>query len=105
MLEMDSGENDTVWVVYIEGLATIGRVKQYWIDNCKSPRRKRVVVESADGRIYRTRCLDERGVKKIVQYLAIASKTSNLLVEGIAKPGEEIYVDEGSASKGTSNNE
>ncbi len=100
MLKMASEEDNTVWVVYIEGLATIGKVKQYWISECRSSKRKRVIVETDDGRVYKTRCLDERGVKKIVQYLAIALKTADILVEGRARPSEEIYVDESSVSEG-----
>ncbi len=72
-------------VPFIEGLAAVGKVKRFWEEECGTPLRRRVLVETVDGEVYATPCTDHRAVKKIVLVLAEYKRISNIIVQ---EPGE-----------------
>ena len=69
-------------VVFVEGLAAVGKLKGFRVVDCDVPRRKKIVAESVDGEVYETRCIDERGVKRVVLAIAEYKRLSSLIVEG-----------------------
>jgi hypothetical protein len=72
-----------MYVTQIEGMAAVGLVKRYWIEDCNVPGMKRVVVEDETGTQYETKCIDSRAVKRVVLYLGDASKYSKDVVVNI----------------------
>jgi len=84
-----------VHVAHLEGMAAIGRVRRFWTEDCGSAKRRRVVAELENGEVVETRCTDHRGVKKIVMYLAEASRLSGVVVSGQHVDFEEVFEDEG----------
>jgi hypothetical protein len=83
-----------VHVAHLEGLAAIGRLKRFRVEECGSSRRKRIVAETVDGETLVTRCIDYRGVKKVVYYLSEAKRLSGLVVSGPHVDFEEVFEEE-----------
>ncbi len=71
-------------VPFIEGLAAVGLVKSFRVEECGIPKRKRIVVETVDGKRYTTRCIDERGARRVVLALAEYKNLSRLIVEEVS---------------------
>ncbi|BES81343.1 hypothetical protein [Pyrodictium abyssi] len=69
-----------VYVTQIEGMAAIGLLRKYWVEDCDTPGMKRIVAEDEEGVTYETRCVDYRAAKKVILYLADASKYSRDVV-------------------------
>jgi len=69
-----------VYVTQIEGMAAVGLLKKYWVEECDTPGMKRIVAEDEEGVQYETRCVDSRAAGKIILYLADASKYSRDVV-------------------------
>jgi hypothetical protein len=70
-------------IAFIEGLAAIGGIREFRVEDCGVPKRKRVVVLTSSGEILVSRCMDERGIKRAVMVLAeFKNRLSKLLVEG-----------------------
>ncbi len=76
---------EPIHVAHLEGLAANGFVKRFWVEECSEwPGRKRVYAELADGRVVVTKCIDGRGVKKVIYYLAEAKRLASIVVTGVA---------------------
>ncbi len=78
---MIGANEEVIPVSYVEGMAAIGLVKNFKVLDCGIPKRRRIVVETVDGRRYTTRCIDERGAKRVVMVLAEYKRLSSLIVE------------------------
>ena len=88
----DSGDAEFVHVAHLEGMAALGMIERYWTEPCDFPGAKRVHAITRDGRHLVTKCIDERGVKKVVSYLAEARRLSGLVVEeGEFEEKEEVF--------------
>ncbi len=83
-----------VHVAHLEGLAAVGRLKSFRIEECGTTRRKRIIAETVDGETLVTRCIDYRGVKKVVYYLAESKRLSNTVVTGDTVDFEEVFEEE-----------
>lgn len=66
---------------FLEGLAAVGKVKRYWEEDCGTPLRKRIYVETNEGKIYYTPCIDHRAAKKVVLALAEYMRLSTIIVQ------------------------
>jgi hypothetical protein len=84
-------ERKTLHVAHLEGLAAVGKVSKFWVEECGSSRRKKVVAMLEDGEVVETRCIDYRGVKKVVLFLAEASRLSPLIVTKDVVDFDEVY--------------
>ncbi|ABM81101.1 hypothetical protein [Hyperthermus butylicus] len=82
-------QRESIHVAHLEGLASTGMIKQFKVEDCEHPGMGRIVAELVDGRTYVTKCIDSRGLKKVVMYLQYASNLSRLIVEGIAEEERE----------------
>jgi hypothetical protein len=81
-------------VAHLEGLVALGFAKRYWWEKCDVPGMIRFFVETHDGKIYMTKCVDSRGAKKVITYLGVASKLSKDIVLDIEINKEEVFVPE-----------
>ena len=79
-----------IHVAYLEGLASVGLLKSFRVEDCKYPGFKRVVAEASDGTVYETKCIDERGARRVIMYLRYAMNLAPAIVEGEALGGEEV---------------
>jgi len=57
-------------------------------------RRRKVVAVLDSGEVVETRCIDYRGVKKVVLYLAEAGRLSGIVVTGGSVDFDEVFEDE-----------
>ncbi|NOZ88424.1 MAG: hypothetical protein GXO15_00680 [Crenarchaeota archaeon] len=90
------GEPEFVHVAHLEGLAYVGLVERFWGEDCGVPGWKRVHAVTRDGRHLVTKCIDERGYRKVVAALAEARRLAPLVVEGVEEEvREEVFVEEG----------
>ena len=78
---MAGEEYERLAVAYIEGLAAMGLVKSFNLVDCGVPGRKRIIVETIDGKRYSSKCIDERGARRAVMVLAEYKRLSSLIVE------------------------
>ncbi len=70
-------------VAFIEGLAAVGKLRGFKVERCAAPQRRRIVAVTADGRTLRSRCIDERGLRRVVLVLnEYTRRLSRVLVEG-----------------------
>lgn len=83
-----------VHVAHLEGLAAVGKLKSFRIEDCGTGKRKKIIAETVDGETLVTRCIDYRGVKKVVYYLAEAKRLSNTIVTGGIVDFEEVFEEE-----------
>ena len=74
-------EKKEVPVVFIEGLAAVGKIKKYWEEDCDTGLRRRVYVETFEGDILYTPCIDHRAIKKVILVLSEYKRISSLIVE------------------------
>jgi hypothetical protein len=76
-------------VPHLEGLAAVGKLQSFRVEDCPVPGRKKIVAVSNDGNLYETKCLDERSVKHVVLFLNISKNLSRLQVQsGNTEKGE-----------------
>ncbi len=84
-----------IHVAHLEGLAAVGLVVKFWAEDCDAPGFKRVHALTRDGKHFVTKCIDERGYKKVVYYLAEAKRMAPLVVEGVdSGEREEVFEEE-----------
>ncbi|RUM47063.1 MAG: hypothetical protein DSY37_03725 [Hyperthermus sp.] len=80
-----------VHVSHLEGMAAVGLVEKYWLEDCDYPRAKRVYAVTVTGELLSTKCVDERAAKKIALYMAEATRLSKTLVQGtVTEDREEV---------------
>jgi hypothetical protein len=83
-------------VAHLEGMASLGLIEKYWVEDCDYSGAKRFHAITKDGEHVATKCVDERGAKKVELYLLLAKQLSSELVEEVASEiGEEKYVEDG----------
>ncbi len=84
----------TIPVVHLEGMASLGLIEKYWVEDCDYSGAKRFHAITKHGEHVVTKCVDDRGAKKVELYLLLAKQLSNELVEEVASEiGEEKYVE------------
>ena len=82
-----------VHVSHLEGLAAVGMIKRYWFEDCDYPGARRVHAITIEGEHLVTKCIDERGAKKVALYMAEAGRLAPLVVTGVdTGEREEVYV-------------
>ncbi|WP_317896463.1 hypothetical protein [Pyrofollis japonicus] len=81
-------------VAHLEGLVAVGLAKRYWWEKCDTPGMTRFFVETKDGKIYETKCVDDRGARKVITYLSFISRHNKDLVLDIVVDKEEVFVPE-----------
>ncbi|WP_168371315.1 hypothetical protein [Pyrodictium occultum] len=69
-----------IHVAYMEGMAALGLIKRFWAEDCDAPGMRRIIAEDVNGVQYETKCIDSRGAKKVILYLANGSRYSRDLV-------------------------
>ncbi len=85
---------ERIHVAHLEGLVALGKAKRYWWEKCDVPNMVKFYVETRDGKIYETKCIDERGAKKVITYLGLASKLSKDVVLDIEVNKDEVFIPE-----------
>ena len=91
---MKDEETARIHIAHLEGLVALGLAKRYWWEKCDTPSMMRFFVETHDGKVYRTKCVDSRGARKVITYLGIVSKLSEDIVLDIEVDKEEVFVPE-----------
>jgi hypothetical protein len=86
---MNKAITEQVHVAHLEGLTAIGYVEKYWTEECNYPGAKRIHAITKEGKHLITKCIDERGLKKVILYLAEAKRLSPLLVIDHANSGDD----------------
>jgi len=82
-------------VAHLEGMASLGLIEKYWIEDCDYGGAKRFHAITKDGEHVTTKCVDERGAKKVELFLLLAKQLSSELVEEVVgEIGEEKYVED-----------
>jgi hypothetical protein len=76
------GERRFIHVAYLEGLASVGKIARFWVEDCRYPGFRKIVAETTDGEILETKCIDWRGAKKVILYIQYAKNMAKLMVEG-----------------------
>ena len=66
---------------FLEGLAAVGKVKRYWEEDCGTPLRKKIYVETSGGEVYHTPCIDHRAAKKVILAIAEYIRLSTIIVQ------------------------
>ena len=84
-----SQQEESIHVAHLEGLASIGLIKRSRVEECMYPNMGRIVAETVDGKTYITKCVDARGLRKVIMYLQYALNLSNIIVEGTEENGRE----------------
>ena len=86
-------EPKSVHVAHLEGLAAVGMIEKYWFEDCDYPGARRVHAITVDGEHLVTKCIDERGAKKVALYLAETRRLAPIVVRGVdTGDREEVYV-------------
>jgi len=88
-----TGQRRRLYVAQLEGMAAVGLVKSYWLEDCGIPGMKRVIIEDNSGAVYETKCIDYRAAKKVIMYLANAIQYSSDIVRGESdvEDKEEVF--------------
>ncbi len=84
-----AAERKFIHVAHLEGLASVGKVERFWVEDCRYPGFRKIVAKTVDGEVVETKCIDERGAKKVILYLQYAKNMSGLVVEGESAGSEE----------------
>lgn len=96
---MASRDARIVPVAHLEGMASLGLIREYWVEDCGYEQARRIHAVTKDGEHLVTKCIDMRGAKKVELYLALARQASSDLVEEFSgEAGEEKYIEDGGES-------